>query len=381
MPMTHVLLAPDKFKGTLTAAQVADALAVGVRRAAPSATTVTVPVADGGDGTLAAVVAAGFERVPVTVSGPTGAPVESAYARRGDDAVVELADASGLSRLPDGRPAPMTASSAGTGELIAAALDAGCRRVVVGIGGSAGTDGGAGLLTALGARVLGRDGAPVRPGGGGLADVTDLDLSALHPRLGEIELVVASDVDNPLAGRHGAAQVYGPQKGASPDEVGELDAALNRWADVVARATGVDRRSQPGAGAAGGVGFGLVAVLGASVRPGTELIAEVTGLRAAIEAADLVVTGEGSLDAQSLRGKAPVAVARLAGAAGVRVVVAAGRLALPRAEVRAAGFAAAYALTDLASADEAMARPAPLLETIGVQLMTDHLEGDPAHAG
>ncbi|KNX39095.1 glycerate kinase [Luteipulveratus halotolerans] len=379
--MTHVLLAPDKFKGTLTAAQVADALAVGVRRAAPSATTVTVPVADGGDGTLAAVVAAGFERVPVTVSGPTGAPVESAYARRGDDAVVELADASGLSRLPDGRPAPMTASSAGTGELIAAALDAGCRRVVVGIGGSAGTDGGAGLLTALGARVLGRDGAPVRPGGGGLADVTDLDLSALHPRLGEIELVVASDVDNPLAGRHGAAQVYGPQKGASPDEVGELDAALNRWADVVARATGVDRRSQPGAGAAGGVGFGLVAVLGASVRPGTELIAEVTGLRAAIEAADLVVTGEGSLDAQSLRGKAPVAVARLAGAAGVRVVVAAGRLALPRAEVRAAGFAAAYALTDLASADEAMARPAPLLETIGVQLMTDHLEGDPAHAG
>ena len=375
--MTRVLLAPDTFKGTLTAAQVAGHLAAGLRSVLPDVETVVVPVADGGDGTLAAAEAAGFTPVPLTATGPTGMPCASAWVRRGSEAVVELAEVSGLAQLPGGRLQPLTATSRGTGELIAAALDAGVRRIVVGIGGSACTDGGAGLLQALGATIRTANGSEVDPGGAGLLDATRLDLSRLHPGLAGAELVVACDVDNPLTGSRGAAAVYGPQKGAGPEDVELLDSALTHWADLVARATGKDQRLAPGAGAAGGVGFGLVAVLGATTRPGAELVFELTGLPDAVAGADLVVTGEGSLDAQTLHGKAPAAVAALARDKGVPTVAVAGQVTLTPAELGAAGLHAAYALVDEGTRQEALTAPGPLLERIGARIAREHLGGTP----
>ncbi|MFC7595024.1 glycerate kinase [Terrabacter sp. GCM10028922] len=367
--MPRVVIAPDKFKGSLSAATVATCLAVGVLAGCPGADVVTVPVADGGDGTVDAAVAAGFDRVRLRATGPTGVPVTTSWARRGDDAVVELADVSGLGRLPDGRAAPLSSTSRGTGEVIVAALDAGCRRIVVGVGGSAGTDGGAGLLRALGARTLDADGREVAEGGAALARVTTLDLSGLHRRVRQVELVVACDVDNPLTGPHGAAAVYGPQKGADPVDVVRLDAALGHWADVVASATGADLRDVPGAGAAGGVGFALTAVLGAAARPGAELVFELTGLLDLLTGADLVITGEGSLDEQTLRGKAPAAVAAAARAAGVPVVAVAGRCLVDPQTWAAAGFADVLTTTDEAGSVEAsLAAPGPALEAIGRRL-------------
>jgi glycerate kinase len=303
-------------------------------------------------------------------------PCESAYGVRGTEAVVELAEVSGLAQLPGRRAAPLVATSRGTGELIAAALDAGARRVVVAVGGSACTDGGAGLLQALGATIRTASGGEVRPGGAGLLDAAVLDLGGLHPGLAAAELVVACDVDNPLTGSRGAAAVYGPQKGAGPEDVELLDAALTRWADVVARATGNDRRGEPGAGAAGGVGFGLLAVLGATTRPGAELVFELTGLPDDVAGADLIVTGEGSLDAQTLHGKAPAAVAALARDKGVAAVAVAGQVTLADGELAAAGLHAAYALVDEAgSRQEALEAPGPLLERIGARIAREHLGG------
>src|SRR5215218_3563484 len=226
----RVVVAPDKFKGSLSAPQVAAHVAAGLARMVPGAEIVQMPVADGGEGTLDAAVSAGFRRVPVTAEGPTGEPVETYYAERDGVAVIELADVSGLRRLPDGRSAARTASSYGTGEVLRAALDAGCRRLLLGIGGSACTDGGAGLVQALGGRLRDARGAEVGRGGAALAAVASLELGGLHAALRHTEGVVASDVDNPLLGPRGAAAVYGPQKGASPADVTRLDAALARWA-------------------------------------------------------------------------------------------------------------------------------------------------------
>ena len=369
--MPRVVIAPDKFKGTLDAASVARAIAAGLSATAPGVDIVVVPVADGGDGTVDAAVAAGFDRVSAAATGPTGDAVATSWARSGDDAVVELADVSGLSRLPGGRRSPLDASSRGTGEVIAAALDAGCRRIVVGIGGSACTDGGAGLVSALGVRILDEHGGLVADGGAALATARAIDLGSVHPALAGAEIVVACDVDNPLTGPQGAAAVYGPQKGATPEMVDQLDAALRHWADLVAAATGSDHRHDEGAGAAGGVGFGLMALTGAQARPGAELVFELTGLKDAVEGADLVITGEGSLDEQSLRGKAPAAVADVARAAGVRVVAVAGRCTLDEDAWRSAGFAEVHTTTDEATdPGESMSAPTPLLEKIGRRLGT-----------
>ena len=342
-----IVVAPDKFKGSLPATQVAAAIAAGLHAGRPGAEVVTIPVADGGEGTVDAAVAAGFERVPVTATGPAGDPVRASYARRGEVAVVELGGVCGLARLPGGRPAPVTASSFGAGEVLRAALEAGARRIIVGVGGSASTDGGAGLLQALGARVLDTCGEPVRPGGAGLREVAALDLTGLHRALYPADIILAADVDNPLTGPDGAAEVYGPQKGASPAEVAALDAGLRRWAAVVAAAVGRDWSRTPGAGAAGGVGFAALAVLGATRRPGIELVLDLAGFETALDGADLVITGEGSLDAQSLAGKTPVGVARAAARRGIAVVAVAGRSTLREAELAAAGIAAVYPLTDL----------------------------------
>ncbi|OBI53857.1 glycerate kinase [Mycobacterium sp. E787] len=343
----HIVLAPDKFKGSLRAEEAARAMAQGVRRADPQATTVACPVADGGEGTLDAVLAAGFRRMDAYVSGPTGAGVRTAYARRGTRAVIELADVCGLQRLPSATPAPMTATTYGLGSVIGRALDDGCRDIVVTVGGSASTDGGAGMLVALGAEILDQQGNPIPPGGLGLARAARLDLSGLHPAIGESAFTLAADVDSPLCGPHGAAIVYGPQKGAHGDQVAALDRGLSRWADLVDRATGTDCRNQPGAGAAGGVGFAALSVLHARMRPGIEMILELIDLDRNLAGAKVVVTGEGSLDVQSLRGKAPVGVSRRAHRHGVPTFAIAGVSTLTGPQARAAGFAAVRTLNEL----------------------------------
>jgi len=342
-----VVVAPDKFKGSLTALEAATAIAAGLREGQPGAQARILPIADGGDGTVDAAVAAGYERVELEVAGPTGEPVEAAIALRGDTVIVEMAQASGMQRLPGGRPAPLTASTFGTGELVRAALDRGAREVVLGIGGSATTDGGSGMARALGARFLAADGTELPPGGAALAGLSRIDIDKLDPRLASVRVTVAIDVDNPLCGPDGAAYIYGPQKGATPEDVKVLDAALRHYAEVLTRAVGVDISAVPGAGAAGGLGAGAMAFLKATPRSGISLLLDLVGFREALEGASLVVTGEGALDVQSLRGKAVMGVTRAAAAAGVPVVVLAGRVDLSPEEAIQAGFAATYALTDL----------------------------------
>ena len=373
----RIVIAPDKFKGSLPAAAVAAAITAGLRAVCPGAELVTIPVADGGEGTVDAAVAAGFERVPVTAAGPTGDPVQASYARRGEVAVVELACVCGLARLPGGRREPLTASSFGAGEVLRTALEAGARRIILGVGGSASTDGGAGLLQALGARVLDAQGKQIGLGlgvGAALRDVASLDLAGLHPALRAAVIILAADVDNPLTGPDGAAEVYGPQKGAGPAEVAVLADGLRRWAAVVAAATGADWSQAPGSGAAGGVGFAARAVLAAQSRPGIGLVLELAGFDAALAGADLVITGEGSLDRQSLAGKAPVGVARAAARLGIPVVAVAGRSTLTAAELAAAGIAAVYPLSGLEPDPErCRAEAGPLLRRVGQMIARDRL--------
>ncbi|MET7603516.1 glycerate kinase [Streptomyces avermitilis] len=372
----RVLIAADKFKGSLTAVQVAERVTAGLRRVAPAVEVEALPVADGGDGTVDAAVAAGFERRAVRVAGPLGEEVTAAFALRGGTAVVEMAEASGLQRLPKGVFAPLTASTYGSGELLRAALDAGARTIVFGVGGSATTDGGAGMLAALGARFVDAEGEPVAPGGGGLSELALADLSGLDPRLAEIELVLASDVDNPLTGPKGAPAVYGPQKGAAPDDVATLDAALGHFASVLEKAIGpqaAEYAAAPGAGAAGGIGYGAL-VLGARFRPGIEVMLDVLGFAPALDRATLVITGEGSLDEQTLHGKAPAGVAAAARAAGKEVVAVCGRLALPPQELGRAGIRRAYPLTEVEpDIAQCIADAGPILERVAENIARDFL--------
>jgi glycerate kinase len=445
----RVLVAPDKFKGSLTAREVAARVAAGIGAEAPGVEVEQVPVADGGDGTLDAAVAAGFTRVEVAAHGPTGEPVTTAFAARDGVAVVEMADVSGLALLMPDRLDALGASSYGTGEVIRAALDHGCREIVLGIGGSASTDGGAGMVAALGARLLSSDGQELGRGGAALADLARLDLSGLHPALAEARVVVASDVDNPLLGPNGAAAVYGPQKGASEADVVTLDAALTRWADVVeaavadgaaptasAVATGTDPaavtaaagvaagspagaagldpaaaaavagvaaaaaaagstaagaaaagaaaavpeatpapRDRPGAGAAGGVGFAAMAVLGAELQSGIGLVLDLVGFADHLPGTGLVVTGEGSLDTQTLSGKTPAGVAAAAREAGIPVVTVSGRVALTADQLAGAGIRRAYALTDIESdPDRCFSEAGPLLQELARALARDWLK-------
>ncbi|MGI8308528.1 glycerate kinase [Saccharopolyspora hattusasensis] len=369
-----VLIAPDKFKGSLTAPEVAEAVAAGLRRVRPDVQVRLAPVADGGDGTVQAALASGYVSVPVRVAGPVGEPVDTEIAIDGDTAVVELASASGLALLDPDELAPLAASSEGTGEAILAALDAGARNVVLGVGGSACTDGGAGMLTVLGARVLDAADNPLPPGGGPLSRVAAVDLSGLDPRLAETNFVLASDVDNPLLGERGAAHVYGPQKGADPDQVRFLDEALGRWARAVLAAGGRDVAEQPGAGAAGGVGYGALAVLGARMRPGVDVILELIDFDRQLDGARLVIIGEGAIDEQTLHGKGPAGVAARAFEAGVPVVAIAGHCQLTPERLREAGIEAAYALTDIESDPQRCIREAAtLLVDLGERLAQDRL--------
>jgi glycerate kinase len=366
----RIVLAPDKFKGSLRAFEVAAELDAGLRQADPNAVVTTVPVADGGDGTLDAAVSAGFELVEVDAFGPTGQPRRTAYGRHGDTAVLELAGTCGLALLGDRRD-PLGASSLGVGTVLARALDAGVDRVVLGIGGSASTDGGAGLLSALGARLLDQDGHPLGLGGGSLGDLRDVDLGALHPRLAQIQLLVASDVDNPLCGPLGAAAVYGPQKGATVAQMAVLDANLAHFARIVTASVGTDYADVPGAGAAGGVGFSALA-LGGRLRSGIELMLDLIGFDHALDGTDLVITGEGSLDEQTLAGKAPAGVAAAAQARGIPVFAVAGHNTLTPDQLGAVGIERVYALSTLEpDLARSMADAGPLVRRLGQLIGAD----------
>jgi glycerate 2-kinase len=328
----------------------------------PDAEVQKIPIADGGDGTIDAAVAAGFDRVPVSVHGPTGLPVETAYARRGALGVIEIAATCGLGLLPRNKAKPLSSSSFGFGEAVRAALDAGCSRIILGLGGSASTDGGAGMLVALGAQLVDGYDKPVELGGADLVRVARIDLSHMHPALSQTEIVIASDVSSPLLGVNGAAAIYGPQKGAVPDEVRRLELSLARWSQIVAKSVGKDDSNVPGSGAAGGVGYAALTFLGAHMSQGIDLMLELVGFNSALPMADLVVTGEGSLDVQTLSGKAPAGVAATARSLNVPTIAIAGRVLLTERQLIDAGFNYAYSLSDIEpNIEKSIANAVPLL--------------------
>jgi glycerate kinase len=325
----RVLVAPDKFRGTLTARQAAEAVATGWRRTRPDDRLDLAPMADGGEGTMTALVdALGGDVVRATVTGPRGETVDAQFGiAEGADgrlAVVEMASASGLALLSASRRDPRLTTTRGTGELILAALDHLPTRLIVGSGGSATNDGGAGMAQALGVRLLDEQGKDVGAGGVALAGLARIDATGIDARLRHVTCVAATDVDNPLTGPAGASAVYAPQKGASADDVVVLDRALAHLAAIVERDLGVDLRDEPGAGAAGGLGFGLMAFLGAHIRPGVDVVSEALGLPSRMVAADLVITGEGRLDSQSLHGKVPDGILRLGRELSVPVAIVCG---------------------------------------------------------
>lgn len=325
----RIVLAPDSFKGSASATEVAAAMARGVRRVFPDAEVVQVPIADGGEGTVEALVCAtGGVIRKSRVTGPLGDPVVAPWGilGGGETAVIEMAAASGLTLLPADRLDPLRATTRGTGELMRAVLDAGLRRLIIGIGGSATNDGGAGMARALGARFLDVDGRELPDGGLALDGLHRIDLSQLDARLKDTEIIVACDVDNPLCGPRGASAIFGPQKGATPEDVERLDCALANYAACARAATGRDVATSPGAGAAGGLGAGLLFFTRASLRPGVEIVLEAVGFHNLVRGADFVITGEGRTDHQTAFGKAPVGVARVAKTFNVPVFCLSGSL-------------------------------------------------------
>lgn len=318
----RVLVAPDSFKGSLGPLAVARALAEGWRRARPTDDVALIPLADGGEGTIEAIKAARGEwlELPVHARDPLGRALRATFLRRGEEGVVEMASASGVSRLARTERDAMAASTLGTGQVLAAAIGLGVRRVTIGLGGSATSDGGAGLLAALGARLLDESGADLPPGGGALDRLARIELDELSPLLGEVALIVASDVTNPLLGPRGAAATYGPQKGADAAQVAQLEQNLAHYADVLEATVGRPLRDVPGAGAAGGTTMALLAIsdrfASFEIRPGVDVVMELTGFDEALAAADIVLTGEGRVDGQTAFGKTAMGVARRARASG-----------------------------------------------------------------
>jgi glycerate 2-kinase len=363
----RVIVAPNALKGSLSSFEAANAIARGVRAACADAEIVSLPIADGGDGTSSVLIAARSGQTrDMIVADPLGRPVRGSYGvlDGGRTAVVDVATASGLALLGVEERDPLTASSRGTGKLISAALDAGCETVIIGVGGSATVDGGAGLLAALGVALLDADGTPIPAGGGGLARLSRIDLSRAHPALARAKLRVACDVDSPLLGPHGAARLFGPQKGADTEAVLELEQNLEHFADAIAKLTGRDVKQLISGGAAGGIAAGLHGVLGATLEPGIDLVLEAVGFDQALASADLVITAEGFLDQQSLHNKGPWGVARWAKRRGVPVIALAGGIADDVRPADFPGFAGMFSICRRPLAlEEAMRRAAPLLES------------------
>jgi len=340
-----IVIAPDSFKESLSALEAASAIEAGFREIFPDAIYVKVPVADGGEGTVEAMIAATDGRlVQLQATGPLGRPVEAFYGLTGDEstAVIEMAAASGLELVAPAERDPLVATSRGTGELIRAALDAGARRFILGVGGSATNDGGAGMLQALGVGLLDAQGEQLAPGGAALARLASIDVSRLDPRVKDCVFEVACDVSNPLVGPTGASAIFGPQKGATPEMVRRLDANLRHYAGVIARDLGQDVAEVPGAGAGGGIAAAMLVFLKGRLRPGSEIVADAVGLDETVRDADLVVTGEGRIDSQTVNGKTPIGVARVAGRHGKPVIAIGGCLANDASAVHAHGIAATF---------------------------------------
>ena len=361
-----IVIAPQGFKAGISGLEAAQAIKRGVAAALPSAETVLAPVADGGDGTLHALVdATGGQVFTSTVTGPLGQPLEARWGVMGDGstAVIEMALASGLALVPQRRRNPRITTTAGTGEIMREALERGYTRIIVGLGGSATNDGGAGFATALGARFLDAEGRPLSPGGSALARLDRIEHSGLHPGLTDATVIAATDVTNPLCGPDGASAIFGPQKGANPDMVRELDAALANYARVVARDVGSDVLDQPGAGAAGGLGAGLMAFAGATLQSGIDMVCEVLNFDEMLRDTDLVITGEGRADRSTIFNKAPAGVARHAQAHGVPTLLLAGSLGPGYEELYDHSLAAVICIADRPmSFEQSLSRSAELLE-------------------
>ncbi|ARS53036.1 glycerate kinase [Kushneria konosiri] len=379
----HILIAPDSFKDALGATDAANAIAEGIRQAAPDADWTLCPLGDGGEGTLEALLtASGAEARSLEVHDALNRPRMAQWgwiaSRR--TAIVELAEASGLQHLqPEERDALHT-TTRGVGELIHAALEAGAEHLILTLGGSATNDGGAGMMSALGVRFLNDNDQPLEPGGAALAGLSRIDLSGIDPRLAQLTVEAAVDVNNPLCGDQGASAIFGPQKGATKEQVDQLDQALARLADITLDATGQDHRDSAGAGAAGGMGFAALAFLNATLRPGIELVMEQVGFEKTLEHTDLVITGEGRLDGQSLSGKTPIGVSRAARRQGVPCVVLAGKLDSGWEQALEEGVTAAFALADGPMAlEEALKRTPELLSARSASIM--RLFGYPSRNG
>ncbi len=365
-----IVIAPDSFKGSLTALQAAEAIEIGMRRVFPDAAIEKVPMADGGEGTVQSLVdATGGEIRVACVCDPLGNEIEAKYGVLGDGitAVIEMAAASGLTLVPPNKRNPLVTTTYGTGQLIQAALEHGCRRLIIGIGGSATNDGGAGMAQALGAKLLTVAGKQIQWGGGGLGELHSIDISGLHPRIAEVETVVACDVNNPLTGERGAAYVYGPQKGATPEIVKVLDANLAHFDKVVERNLGKAVGNIPGAGAAGGLGAGLIAFLNATLRSGIDIVIEAVQLAQRLEDVDLVITGEGRMDFQTVFGKTPVGVAKVAKKRGIPVIAIAGSLAEGADSVYDAGIDAMIDIVPEPMPLEFAIENAPTLITVAAE--------------
>lgn len=371
-----IIVCPDSFKGSLTSAEAAEAIARGIRRAQPVAEIRAVPLADGGEGTVEALVtAAGGRIVSTPATGPLGDRIDSFIGALGDGqtALVEMAAASGLTLVPEPLHNPMLTTSYGTGELIKAALDLGCRGIILGLGGSATNDGGVGMIQALGGSFRDGKGQEIGPGGGQLIRINSIDVSALDPRLKKVHVTVASDVENPLTGPNGASAVFGPQKGATAEMVAALDKGLGNLANLIRRDLGVDIETTPGSGAAGGIGAAALAFLGAELRPGIDIVLEAAHFDEKLQSAKLVITGEGRADSQTLQGKTVSGVLKAAEKHRVPVIVMAGAIEPEGYALLDRGAAALLCIVDRPmSSEEAMTRAGELLERTAEQAARLH---------
>ncbi len=371
--VVKIVIAPQGFKGNLNSRQVGLAIENGIKRVLPGAETIVKPMADGGEGTAQTLVeATGGRLITTEATGPLSKPVSAQWGLLGDKAtaVIETAAASGLTLVPTEQLNPLSTTTYGTGELILAALDHGCRELIIGIGGSATNDGGAGMAQALGVQLLDSRGMAVPFGGAALAELEHVDVSRLDPRLANCKVLLACDVTNPLCGIEGASAVYGPQKGATPEMVSHLNAALSHYADVIYRDLGVDFRNDSGAGAAGGLGMGLMVFLKAEVMSGIDMVIRSTGLTKELEDADLVFTAEGRIDSQTVRGKTPVGIARKAKEFGLPVIALAGEVADGYQAVYQQGIDAVFSITPgPISLDQSLAQAEKLVANVAENTM------------
>ena len=368
----RILVTPDSFKGSLSAVKVADAMEAGLLRVFTDALVVKIPIADGGEGTVDALVSAtGGTINHCEVEGPLGHSIKSFWGLLGDGqtAVVEMAAASGLPLVPENLRDPRITSSFGTGQLILKALDFGCKKIIIGLGGSATNDGGAGMAEAFGVRFLKSDGGVVGRGGSALSELSQIDMSSIDERLKDVEILVACDVDNPLCGEKGASAVYGPQKGASAEDVAELDRSLKVFAEVASKFTGKDVSNIPGAGAAGGMGAGLMFFTNAVLRSGIDIVIEATGMEELVKNSDLIITGEGKTDAQTCFGKAPVGVGSLAQKHGRIAVCLSGSLGDGAESILKRGIQAIFSIAPgPMTMDQSMTNAQLLLESASFRL-------------